>query len=358
MDSTSTGGVASVMPFSPVVVNDLSAPGKYAAPDYLTSSSVDLPPEISDDGLPLLHVYSPGTVVQVAEYQLGSATGRSADARWNPDAYITPNAGDRFGNAGAHAILDDLFGIYHGLVYVGTHPVSTVTSVAGAVVHPVDTLVSLYKAGVSAERTLVANYSEAKKNGTLPEFWGSFTGHGLVVAAGFATGTEEVEGAEAAEASLKLASSVANGNPEAIVRGLGELNARQAAVLAQLPLSDSQVIVGKAFGLNDLAALTAATGDEFAMFSTGGRRLIIRGGADSVEFIDTEKASELAAQGWRLSAHVHPGTDSSVLRSSEGDRAVLGAMGGNRSAILNSVGQRSLFTPLGDDLSGWRPWPW
>lgn len=98
-------------------------------------------------------------------------------------------------------------------------------------------------------------------------------------------------------------------------------------MLKQLPESGSQAIVHKAFGQRDLAALIAATGDEFAMFSTGGRRLIVRGTENRIP-IDPAKASEFAARGWRWSSHVHPGYDANVLRSSIGDHAVLEAMGG------------------------------
>ena len=79
--------------------------------------------------------------------------------------------------------------------------------------------------------------------------------------------------------TLRISSSPTRGNPLAIIRGYGELNRRQSAVLEQLPEFGSRAIVGNNFGQRDLVALTAATGDEFAMFSVGGRRLIIRGAA-------------------------------------------------------------------------------
>jgi RHS repeat-associated protein len=154
--------------------------------------------------------------------------------------------------------------------------------------------------------------------------------------------------------SVTIASNGATGNPAAIARGLGTLNTRQATVLDQLPGSGYSTIVSKAFGQRDLAALTAYTGDEFAMFSTGGRRLVFRGNVDSVP-ITPEAAVSLSEQGWRWSTHVHPGFDTRVLRSSEGDRAILGAMGGRQSTVLNSLGQRRLFTPEGDSLNGWTP---
>lgn len=156
--------------------------------------------------------------------------------------------------------------------------------------------------------------------------------------------------------SLTIASNPAMGNPAAISRGFGALNSRRAAVLEQLPEFGSSTVAHKSFGQRDLSALTAATGDEFAMFSTGGRRMIFRGDASSVP-INPEMASQLAGQGSRWSSHTHPGYGYGVLRS-PGDQAVLGAMGGNQSAIFNSMGQRGMFTPNGDSLNGWKPWWW
>ncbi|WLE58843.1 hypothetical protein GIY62_17305 [Burkholderia plantarii] len=162
-----------------------------------------------------------------------------------------------------------------------------------------------------------------------------------------------VAGQEAAAlgkaSGLTISSNPATGNPAAIARGMASLNTRQATVLEQLPEFGSKAIIAKNFGQNDLAALTAATGDEFAMFTTGGRRLVFRGNAESVP-ITPEIASNLAGQGWRWSSHTHPGFDTNVLRSSLGDQAVLGAMGGNQSAIFNSLGQRVIFTPAGNSL--------
>ena len=164
--------------------------------------------------------------------------------------------------------------------------------------------------------------------------------------------TEEVP-CRVPNSGLTIAANPATGNPAAISRGFGALNSRQSAVLEQLPDFGSSTIAHKSFGQRDLSALTAATGDEFAMFSVGGRRLLFRGDAGSVP-INPDMASQLAGQGWRWSSHTHPG-GAGVLRSSIGDRAVLDAMGAQRSSIFNSLGQRSMFTPRGDSLEGWRP---
>jgi hypothetical protein len=144
-------------------------------------------------------------------------------------------------------------------------------------------------------------------------------------------------------------------NLRAIAAGAAELSPAQAAVLAQLEGNGSRIVIPKrGFGQTDLAALSAATGDEFAMFTAGGRRLVVRGTADGIPIgIADGSAQELAAQGWRWSSHVHP---DGVLRSSIGDRAVLDVFRNQRSAILDPVGGRSLFSPAGDMLSpSWLP---
>jgi len=150
--------------------------------------------------------------------------------------------------------------------------------------------------------------------------------------------------------------TIASGNPREIVLAGGRLNARQQRLLSALGSSGTKTIVRKSeVGLKDLAALTAETGDEFAMFTTGGRRLVVRGDVQSVP-IAVEDATQLASERWRWSAHTHPGLGKGVLRSSIGDRAVLGQFGADaQSAILNSTGDRSLFDPNGDLLTGWLP---
>ena len=68
------------------------------------------------------------------------------------------------------------------------------------------------------------------------------------------------------------------GNPNAVLMFGVELNNRQKKLLEQLSDFDSKVIVPKkSVKMSNLAALTAYTGDEFAMFTNGNERLIIRG---------------------------------------------------------------------------------
>ncbi len=152
------------------------------------------------------------------------------------------------------------------------------------------------------------------------------------------------------------------GNPRAIVRGVGELSSSQRAILSQLDSPGAQVLLRKSsVTQTDLAALTAETGDEFAMFTTGGRRLVVRGRPEGYHgIIDGDWAASMRAQGWRWSAHSHPIYEGvptrNFLRSSAEDQALIGIFGQNQSAIMNSVGERRLFGPSGDLLyPGWLP---
>jgi RHS repeat-associated protein len=147
------------------------------------------------------------------------------------------------------------------------------------------------------------------------------------------------------------------GGLRAIAAGAADLSPSQASVLAALPGYGASVIIPKrGFGLIDLSALSAKTGHEFAMFTTGGRRLLIRGNAATVP-ITPELGAIMARQGWRWSAHVHPDF---VLRASQGDMDVLAPFfrsgRNNSSAILDPFGGRSRFSPAGDMVdSTWLP---
>ena len=69
-------------------------------------------------------------------------------------------------------------------------------------------------------------------------------------------------------------------------------------LMKKLPDFDSRIKKKKKdASMTDLAALTAATGDEFAMFTKGRERLIIRGNSARLN-VDTTQASELAALGY------------------------------------------------------------
>ncbi|MGN0648917.1 MAG: hypothetical protein ACI4KM_00625 [Oscillospiraceae bacterium] len=134
------------------------------------------------------------------------------------------------------------------------------------------------------------------------------------------------------------------GNPNAILTFDDiPLNNRQQELLDNLPEYDSRVTVHRdSVNMADLSALTAKTGDEFAMFTKGNERLIIRGNYSKVN-IDIEEAKKLAAQGYKWSGHTHPGDSSFCLEASEGDWLVFECFEQQSMAIYNSKGQYRRF---------------
>ena len=132
-------------------------------------------------------------------------------------------------------------------------------------------------------------------------------------------------------------------NPNAILSFGVSLNNRQQHLLEGLTDFDSRVIVPKkSVKLSDLSALTAYTGDEFAMFTKGGERLIIRGNAQSVN-IDVRQAKEMAKHGYRWSGHTHPGLTYNCLTAPHGDQEILKCFSQEISVVYNSKGQYLAF---------------
>lgn len=133
------------------------------------------------------------------------------------------------------------------------------------------------------------------------------------------------------------------GNPNAILQFGTSLNNRQKMLLEQLSGFDSRVTVPKkSVKMSDLAALTATTGNEFALFTKGNSRLVIRGNAKIVN-IGIEDAKALAADGYRWSGHTHPGGTALVLIASDGDKAVLQCFPQEQSVIYNSKGEYNIY---------------
>lgn len=133
------------------------------------------------------------------------------------------------------------------------------------------------------------------------------------------------------------------GNPNAILTFDTALNNRQQELLDSLPEYDSRVTVPReSVNMTDLAALTAKTGDEFAMFTKSNERLIIRGNSTMVN-ISVEQAKELAEKGYRWSGHTHPGIDLFCLEASKGDWLVFECFDQTSMVIYNSKGQYRRF---------------
>ncbi len=128
------------------------------------------------------------------------------------------------------------------------------------------------------------------------------------------------------------------GKPPAMLHMGRPLNNRQLKILKDLPAYDSKIVIAKKrVNMKDLAALTAETGDEFAMFTKGNERLIVRGNKNSVN-IDVSKAKELSAAGYKWSGHTHPGFERNCLIASPGDIEILRCFKQSVAYIYNSQG--------------------
>ena len=133
------------------------------------------------------------------------------------------------------------------------------------------------------------------------------------------------------------------GNPNAIIHYGKPLNNKQKKLLDKLPNFDSKIVVKKSsVSMVDLSALTAQTGVEFAMFTKGGKRLIIRGNSNSVN-INIDDAKRLAKQGYKWSGHTHPGMEDNSLLASYGDIEILKAFKQKQGVIYNSKGNFLTF---------------
>jgi hypothetical protein len=132
------------------------------------------------------------------------------------------------------------------------------------------------------------------------------------------------------------------GRPEAVARHGKPLNNRQRRLLDSLPEFDSWTTVKKSdVSMIDFAALTAKENVEFAMFTRGPERLVVRGNDCRVD-IYPEQAVKLRAQGYKWSGHTHVGNN---LSASHGDKEILKLFNQERSVIYNSFGKYNWVFP-------------
>jgi len=132
------------------------------------------------------------------------------------------------------------------------------------------------------------------------------------------------------------------GVPEDIWRYGKPLTNRQQAVLDRLPDYDSRVTVRKnGVSMTDLSALTAKADVEFAMFTRGAERLIVRGDERKVN-IDVNAAKDLSGRGYRWSGHTHTGVNR--IPSVE-DKTILECFAHKTSVVYNALGKSYVFSP-------------
>lgn len=131
--------------------------------------------------------------------------------------------------------------------------------------------------------------------------------------------------------------------PAAIVHFGESLNSRQQGILDQLTEYGSRVVVDiNDVDMLDLAAFTAVTGDEFALFRKEDKHLIVRGNKSEVN-IDANDARQLNEQRYKWVGHTHPGFDCACLTPSDGDYYILECFDQESSVIYNSLGERQQF---------------
>jgi hypothetical protein len=132
-------------------------------------------------------------------------------------------------------------------------------------------------------------------------------------------------------------------HPAEIAFNAKELSGRQQRLLDMLPDYDSRIVVNKRdVSMLDLSALTAKTGDEFAMFTKAGERLIVRGNYKNVP-LKPENIEKLRSEGYRWSGHTHPGIAEADLIASDGDKNALELFRQRNSVIYNAAGRHKLI---------------
>lgn len=140
------------------------------------------------------------------------------------------------------------------------------------------------------------------------------------------------------------------GHPADIVFKVKVLNQRQQGILDRLPGYGANTLVRKRdVSMNDLSAMTAKTGDEFAMFTRKGERLIVRGDAESIPLLKKD-IIKLRDEGYRWSGHTHPGIMDADLIASDGDKTALFLFNQNKSAIYNAIGKHSIVQEVGNNV--------
>lgn len=143
--------------------------------------------------------------------------------------------------------------------------------------------------------------------------------------------------------TIEIQRNQVTGRASAIHLMDADLNKRQQNVLSRLnKAGDTLVSTKNQIKTKDIAALTAKEGVEFSLFTKGNKRMIVRGTEFSTP-VGEERLRQLAADGWKFSAHTHPGVGDNSMLASDGDIKVLYLFKQGQSVIYNSVGEFKQF---------------
>lgn len=143
--------------------------------------------------------------------------------------------------------------------------------------------------------------------------------------------------------TIEIQRNQATGRASAIRLMDADLNKRQKKVLEQLNKpGDSFVSTKSQIKTKDIAALTAKENVEFALFTKGNKRMIVRGTQFETP-VGEQRLRQLAEDGWKFSAHTHPGVGDISMIASDGDIKVLYLFKQGQSVIYNSAGEYKQF---------------
>lgn len=132
------------------------------------------------------------------------------------------------------------------------------------------------------------------------------------------------------------------GTPIGVAWG-SKLSKNQTQIDNQLPVYNARMEVPKKkVSMQDLSALTAKNGVEYALFTKGQTRLIIRGDETHVH-ITPDVAEAMAKDGWKWSGHTHRESGAMSTMASDGDLLILNAFGQRTSVIYNALGKWKRF---------------
>lgn len=159
----------------------------------------------------------------------------------------------------------------------------------------------------------------------------------------FQNGKRETLTKSAENATIEIRRNQTMGRAVAIRLSNADLNKRQKLLLSKLEKSGDFYIANKRqIKTKDIAALTAHQEVEFALFSNGNRRLIVRGGDYVTEF-SKDFINNLVESGWKFSAHTHPTVGPWSMMPSQQDIDMLYIFKQGQSVIYNAIGNFEKF---------------